>query len=290
MVDSQGQPRPAFENKLKWLIAECDRRGLVVDVTLARGKVTSAANPGGRMPNFEAHQRAVETVVNALNQHHNWYLDLANERDVHDDRYVPPAELKRLRELVHRLDPSRFVTASFGGHDLSEQDIRDALLAAGLDFLSPHRPRNSKSPAQTESRTRDCLALMKQIGRIAPVHYQEPFRRGYTGWEPSSADFLSELRGAVAGGAVQVGASTTGRNAAQRTSSLAAHSICERSGYSTNSTPRSASSWAKPPSWWAVAAHKATPRPSNWPGVTFASPGSTAFLAACPSTCSTTRM
>ena len=39
------------------------------------------------------------------------------------------------------------------------------------------------------------------IGRPVPVHYQEPFRRGYGRWEPSSADFLADLRGAVAGGA-----------------------------------------------------------------------------------------
>jgi hypothetical protein len=42
---------------------------------------------------------------------------------------------------------------------------------------------------------------MKSIGRAAPVHYQEPFRRGYAGWEPTAADFLADLRGAVAGGA-----------------------------------------------------------------------------------------
>jgi hypothetical protein len=42
---------------------------------------------------------------------------------------------------------------------------------------------------------------MKQVGRIVPVHHQEPFRRGYDRWEPTAADFLADLRGAVAGGA-----------------------------------------------------------------------------------------
>ena len=200
-VDSRGQPRRPFVDRLKWLVAECDRRGMVVDVTLARGKGTPAATSPGRLPGFESHQRAVETVVNALKQHRNWYLDLANERDVRDERYVPPAELKNLRDLVRQVDPSRLVTASFGGHDLCERDVRDALLTAGLDFLSPHRPRNSESPAETEARTRECHTLMMQIGRVVPVHYQEPFRRGYAAWEPSAADFLADLRGAVAGGA-----------------------------------------------------------------------------------------
>ncbi len=93
-VDSRGQPNQPYMDKLKWLVAECDRRGLVVDVTLTRGKNT------GRVPDFESHKRAVETVVNALKQHRNWFIDLANERDVRDDRYVPPAELKSMRELA----------------------------------------------------------------------------------------------------------------------------------------------------------------------------------------------
>jgi len=53
--------------------------------------------------------------------------------------------------LVRRFDRSRLVTASFGGHDLSEQDVRDALLTEGLDFLTPHRPRN----AHTDNDRRD---------------------------------------------------------------------------------------------------------------------------------------
>jgi hypothetical protein len=114
---------------------------------------------------------------------------------------VPAAELRSLREEVRPLDSQRLVTASFGGHDLDEADLREALLTVGLDFVAPHRPREAKSPQQTEARTRDCLATMKAIGRSAPVHYKEPFRRGYGRWEPSAADLLADLRGAVAGGA-----------------------------------------------------------------------------------------
>jgi hypothetical protein len=200
-VDRHGQPRPPYFDKLQRLVAECDRRGLAVDVTLTRGKESPTGAAAGRLPDFDSHQRAVEAVVIALKRHRNWFLDLANERDVRDDRYVPPAELKTLRELVRRFDPSRLVTASCGGHDLDEQDVRDALLTAELDFLSPHRPRNVESPSQTAARTRACFDLMKQIGRVVPVLFQEPFRRGYTKWEPTSADFMTDLRGAVAGGA-----------------------------------------------------------------------------------------
>jgi hypothetical protein len=195
-VDEQGQPREASLAKLKWLLSEADRRGLVVDVTLTRGKSGT-----GHLHDFKSHERAVETVVTALKENRNWYLDLANERDVRDERYVSFAELKILRELARSLDSPLLVTASFGGRDLTEEDVHDALSVARLDFLSPHRPRNLESPTQTGARTREWLEMMKKLGRVAPIQYQEPFRRGYGSWEPVAADFLADLRGAREGGA-----------------------------------------------------------------------------------------
>ena len=201
-VDAQGHPREPFLGRLQGLVAECDRRGLVVDVTLARaGRFSKGPAINERLPDLAAHQRAVTALVEGLKSYRNWYLDLANERDVRDGRYVSVEELKVLRELVRRLDPQRLVTASFGGHDLSDNDVRESVMTAGLDFLCPHRPRHAESPRQTESRTRELLVLMQKVGRAVPVHYQEPFRRGYTAWEPEAADFLADLRGAVAGGA-----------------------------------------------------------------------------------------
>lgn len=200
-VNDRGEPREPFLRKLQWLVAECDRRGLVVDVTLTRNQRPPGRSGDTGVPDFAAHKRAVETLVTALKGHRNWYLDLANERDVRDPRYVNLKELKELRELVRRLDPQLLVTGSFGGHDLTESDVRDSLVTAGHDFLTPHRPRDAKSPAQTEAHTRACLGFTKALQHLAPVHYQEPFRRGYTGWEPLAADFLRDLRGAIAGGA-----------------------------------------------------------------------------------------
>jgi hypothetical protein len=200
-VGTNGGAREPFLGKLKWLVAECDRRGLVVDITLNRGKASRSSPAGGWLPDLASHQRAVETLVTALRPHRNWYLDLANEHDVRDARYVPPEELKALRETVRRLDSARPVTASFGGHDLDEKEMRVSLVEIGLDFLTPHRPRTAESPRQTEAQTRAALAVMDRLGHRAPVHYQEPFRRGYGGWQPAAQDFLMDLRGAIAGGA-----------------------------------------------------------------------------------------
>jgi hypothetical protein len=191
-VTREGLAREPFLSRLQWMVAECDRLGMVVDVTLNRGK---------ELPDLRAHLTAVETLVGALKPYRNWYLDLGNERDVQDARYVSVAELKKLRDQVRSLDPQRLVTASFGGHDLSLRDVREVLDLAGVDFLCPHRPRHRESPDETEAQTRETLRLMQEAGRVVPVHYQEPFRRGYTAWEPTAADFLTDLRGALRGGA-----------------------------------------------------------------------------------------
>ena len=191
-VTAEGLAREPYLNQLKWLVSECDRRGMVVDVTL---------NQGNELRGFKAHLAAVDTLIAALRPFRNWYLDLGNERDVGDARHVSLAELKALRAKVRVLDPQRLVTASFGGHDLSFTDIRGACEEAGVDFLCPHRPRHRASPGETEGETRSTGRLMQELGRLVPVHYQEPFRRGYTSWEPTATDFLTDLRGALSGGA-----------------------------------------------------------------------------------------
>ncbi len=196
-VDAKGAPRDPYMRRLVRIVDECGKRGMVVDVTLSRGR--SAI--GGGVPDAPAHEAAVRSVIGALKGRNNWYLDLANERDVRDKRFVSTAEIRRLRELARQMNPTLLVTASFGGHDLGEEYVREALIEARLDFVAPHRPRHAGSPAETERHTRECLAAMKRIGHMAPVHYQEPFRRAYGDWQPVARDFLDDLRGAVLGGA-----------------------------------------------------------------------------------------
>ena len=108
-VGTDGRAREPYLDKLKWLMAECDRRGVIVDITLTRGK----ASAGGCIPDMAAHRRALETLISALKPRRNWYLDLANEHDVGDARFASASELKELRELIRQLDPPRLVTASW---------------------------------------------------------------------------------------------------------------------------------------------------------------------------------
>ncbi|MFN3420366.1 MAG: hypothetical protein ACK40X_01395 [Armatimonadota bacterium] len=90
-VDAEGNPREPFFSKLRWLVSECDKRGLIVDITLSRGN--GAVGPK-RLQTLDAHLRAVRNLVTALKEFRNWYLDLANECNIRDDRFVSINELK----------------------------------------------------------------------------------------------------------------------------------------------------------------------------------------------------
>lgn len=188
-VDAAGNARQPYLGRLQHLVAECNRAGIVVDVTLSRGPM---------LPTLDAHRRAVRTLASALRRYRNWYLDLANERDIRDARYVSIDELKTLAGEARAVDPEVLVTAS-GGFDAEE--LKRLLLDVGVDFVCPHLPRERSAPAATEATTRLYRKWMDQIGRRVPIHYQEPFRRGYGDWQPSAADYWADLRGAMAGGA-----------------------------------------------------------------------------------------
>jgi hypothetical protein len=197
VVDGEGKPRELYLKRLQRLVAACDEQGIVVDVTLSRG---NGATGPARLQTQEAHRGAVTTLLAALKGHRNWYLDLANERNIQDRRFTSFADLKELRELVCRIDPDRLVTASHAG-DLSRDELREYLLTVGVDILSPHRPRSSTSPGETAARSREDRDWMKELGREVPLHYQEPFRRGFGGWQPRAPDYVADLQGALAGGA-----------------------------------------------------------------------------------------
>src|SRR4030095_5973844 len=109
-------------------------------------------------------------------------------------------DLKALRDLAKGRKPELLITASQGG-DVSQKELGEYLQTARVDFVSPHRPRDAKSPAQTESKTLELFAWMKELERTVPVHYQEPFRRGYGRWSPTAEDFAADLRAAIASGA-----------------------------------------------------------------------------------------
>jgi len=199
-VENDGAAREPYLTKLESLLQDCDRRGMIVDVTVSRQNDTTG---GPRLQKFEEHERAVRVLVERLRPYRNWYLDLGNERNIQDKRFVPYEDLQKLRALVRELDPKRLVTASHSSDDESflktfEKYLRDVK----VDFLANHRPRSAASAEESRVAVESCRKRLKELDLNSPIHLQEPFRRGYTkGWEPTVEDFFRDLRGAIKGGA-----------------------------------------------------------------------------------------
>jgi hypothetical protein len=196
-VDVDGNPRPAGMDALKRILTECERRGMIVDVSLSRGNGVTGPK---RLQTLASHQRAVTNLVKEFKGFRNWYLDLGNERNIMDVRFVSFEDLKTLRTLTKEIDPDRLVTASSAG-DMPKEHVKAYLTDVGVDFLAPHRPRNAKSAAQTEAKSREYLGWTKDLGKVVPLHYQEPFRRGFGDYNPTLDDFRTDLEGARKGGA-----------------------------------------------------------------------------------------
>jgi len=197
-VDEDGDERSPYWEKLLWLCGLADSLGLVVDVTISRGNGVVGA---GLLPTDEAHLNAAAVLAEGLKAFRNVYFDVGNERNLTDGRHVPLPLVRRLRDRIKQIDPDRLVTASHAG-DIAPDDMYQYLTAARVDFLAPHRPRHAGSPAETAQKTATLRSRMKRMGKVAPIHYQEPFRRGFTeGWDPAAADFLTDLRAAIDAGA-----------------------------------------------------------------------------------------
>lgn len=116
-VTSEGRPREPFYSRLSRLsriLEECEKRGLILDVTLARGQ--------GSLQSLASHMCAVESLILLLRHSNNWYLDLANEREVENSRFTDFPDLVRLREKARELSPKLLLTASHG-KDIPREEL-----------------------------------------------------------------------------------------------------------------------------------------------------------------------
>lgn len=193
-VAPDGSPRDPYMARLKRLCRLTGQRGMVVDVTVTRG------DPPDLPTNQAEHLAVMRTLATELLPFRNVYFDVGNERNVGDARHVTMAEVAELIQAIKAIDPDRLCTASDGG-DISREDVIRLINEGGVDFICPHRPRGKDSPHETAEKTREYLQIMKQAARVVPVHYQEPFRRGYGYYPPTAEDFVTDLQQARDGGA-----------------------------------------------------------------------------------------
>lgn len=199
-LDRDGNPRQPYLTKLRRLVEECDRRGMIVDVTLTTGPWKGKPPERRRA----AHMRAVETVTRTLKPLRSWYLDLSNERNTRGAGFVSPEDLRTMRRRAKQICPNLLVTASHW-EEIPREAMDDYLSVVEVDFLTPHGNRTAEATKKRAETTKRYRRWTRELGKVVPVHYQEPLRRDFiyrkSRWQPTADDILRDLRGARRGGA-----------------------------------------------------------------------------------------
>ena len=193
-VAPDGTLREPYMKRLVRLCERAQQQHMAVDVTVTRNK-------GSVYPsNQKEHCAVLAQLAQTLKPFRHVYFDVANERNIGDARHVPMDEVRDLIATVKSIDPQRLCTASQGG-DISEGELKEYLMTAKVDFITPHRPRNPDSIRLTVTKTREYFHNMEALPHTVPILYQEPFRRGYSDWEPTVSDFLDDMQNARRAGA-----------------------------------------------------------------------------------------
>lgn len=187
-LDADGKARAPYMSRLKSLVKMCNERGIIVDVTMSRDRKQA----------FAGYLEGARMLARELKPYRNVYIDVGNERDVQDNRYVSFEEIGELIRAIKEIDPRRICTAS--GVPGSQEDL-GRYLDAGCDFIAPHLNRDKGSSARTVDTIRGFIGWMNALSRRVPIHLQEPFCRGYTDYQPTVEDFFRDDSGGRIAGA-----------------------------------------------------------------------------------------
>ena len=193
VTTEEGVVREPYMTRLKTIITECDRRGMIVDVTMHRGK-------SGPPSNQAQHLKCARTLARELLLYRNVYIDIANECDVGDARHVGHVEVGELIAAIKKIDPDRLCTASAAPG--SQKDLDKYLTIGKCDFICPHLRRDARAAAETFATVGKFIKWMDKLGKRVPIHLQEPFRRDYSrGWQPVQEDYFQDATGGKSAGA-----------------------------------------------------------------------------------------
>jgi hypothetical protein len=186
VLEKDGSVREPYMSRMKTLIAECNARGIVVDVTILRDTANDWHGPSTQ----SLHLNAVRTLATELLPYRNVYFDVGNERDS-SGCFVSFAEMGQLIDAVHAIDPGRLCTAS-GEVNTTDNTLADYINTGHVDFLGIHLCRQSTCPASFAATIQGFVNDMATQGlRRVPLHWQEPFRRNISNnaWLPAAEDF-----------------------------------------------------------------------------------------------------
>lgn len=153
-----GQLRPQPLERLKALLTDADRRGMVVQLVLFSHETSEANNK----LSAKSSDKAVENIARELKPYRNLVFQVWNESSERVEDYY---------KAIKKIDPRRLVTNSPGpGGDLGDQNQNHM-----LDFLTPHTTRQFAGK-HWEIAPKEIAYLLERFKK--PVVDDEPARNG----------------------------------------------------------------------------------------------------------------
>ncbi|MCX2739510.1 cellulase family glycosylhydrolase [Pontibacter anaerobius] len=153
-----GQLRPQPLERLKALLTDADRRGMVVQLVLFSQETSEANNKLAA----KGADKAVENITREMKPYRNLVFQVWNESSERVEDYY---------KAIKKIDPKRLVTNSPGpGGDLGDQNQNKM-----LDFLTPHTTRQFAG-RHWEIAPKEIAYLLERYQK--PVVDDEPARNG----------------------------------------------------------------------------------------------------------------
>jgi hypothetical protein len=161
LMNGDGTLKPDELERLRLILDEARKQRILVDVSFTfehiRGLDAARARVG------------IAAATEALRSYDNFLIDIQNERNVTDRRFMSETDVARALAAIKSVDPARIVVASNSPVDPPEY-AADFTARVGLDATAYHEPRNSRW--YTASEVQSVVGAMRKNGK--PAYLQEP--------------------------------------------------------------------------------------------------------------------
>jgi hypothetical protein len=160
LMNSDGSLRPDELTRLLSILNQARIERLVVDVTFTHEHIKGMGPAATRA--------GILAAVGVLRSYDNVLIDIQNERNVGDGRFMSEADVASIFAGIRAIDPARITTASNSPADDADY-AADFTARLGLDVTAYHEPRNSRWYEAAE--VQNVVGRMKVNGK--PAYMQE---------------------------------------------------------------------------------------------------------------------
>jgi hypothetical protein len=160
LMNRDGTLKPEELARLQLILDEARKQRLIVDVSFTYETVAGLDVARGRL--------GIAAATEALRSYDNILIDIQNERNVTDRRFMSEADVARALAAIRSIDPARIVVASNSPVDPADY-AADFTARLGLDATAYHEPRNSRWYTLPEMQNN--VGAMRKNGK--PAYLQE---------------------------------------------------------------------------------------------------------------------